>query len=531
MRSLYYPLRMISEWWGALLVVVAGIAIQIFLVTREFLFLLENLLPDDAYFYFNIARNIVQGFGITSDGMHVTNGFHPLWMLVVSLITKASGALTPGDTTAIYWALYLAVAMNLISTIFVWRILTRFTQDKWAHALGLSVWMLNPYFLYETMNGLETSLALLLLSIFVLLVLRIEEGRPIDLPVRTGGYFLAGLVAAFVILARLDMALYVAAFILWTFFRRANWKDFLEKMIYFGVGLTPFLIWWVWNVITFKMLLTSSANTEMLIYHQLIVQDHGDSWFQFYKAIVYHSQLALDTIFQRSGMYALAAGAIGAFATLVLFREIRLPKRLSEINAITALFLGFVAIYIGNATIRWTWRHWYFVAFGLFLSVIIVVVLDRLLPRIKYKKTVAAFLLALMLFSFFVNWSKRLQPSKNDGRNQRENVQTALWMNANLPPDARVGTFMPGSQGLFSNIPVIDLDGWINNSAAEALKERRLWQYILDEKIEYVWDYGYGLRYRYKSFLGIDDPFARMELIHDLTNNPDGYRLYKIKSP
>src|SRR3990170_2331962 len=37
---------------------------------------------DDAYYYFKVAQNITEGRGITFDGINLTNGFHPLWMLV-----------------------------------------------------------------------------------------------------------------------------------------------------------------------------------------------------------------------------------------------------------------------------------------------------------------------------------------------------------------------------------------------------------------------------------------------------------------
>ena len=42
-----------------------------------------HFLHDDAYYYFKIASNITQGFGITFDTINPTNGFHPLWMLVL----------------------------------------------------------------------------------------------------------------------------------------------------------------------------------------------------------------------------------------------------------------------------------------------------------------------------------------------------------------------------------------------------------------------------------------------------------------
>src|SRR5512142_282457 len=37
---------------------------------------------DDAYYYFKVAQNISQGLGSTFDGIHSTNGYHPLWMLI-----------------------------------------------------------------------------------------------------------------------------------------------------------------------------------------------------------------------------------------------------------------------------------------------------------------------------------------------------------------------------------------------------------------------------------------------------------------
>ena len=37
---------------------------------------------DDAYYYFKVAQNITEGLGSTFDGINMTNGYHPLWLLV-----------------------------------------------------------------------------------------------------------------------------------------------------------------------------------------------------------------------------------------------------------------------------------------------------------------------------------------------------------------------------------------------------------------------------------------------------------------
>lgn len=39
---------------------------------------------DDAYFFLKIADNLASGRGSTFDGLHATNGYHPLWLLVLT---------------------------------------------------------------------------------------------------------------------------------------------------------------------------------------------------------------------------------------------------------------------------------------------------------------------------------------------------------------------------------------------------------------------------------------------------------------
>src|SRR6202041_2863493 len=74
--------------WPTIGVIALGIAAQLYLVTRGFEYLLTHVMPDDAFFYFKIAENIVQGLGPTFDGLGATNGFHPLWLVILIPIFK-----------------------------------------------------------------------------------------------------------------------------------------------------------------------------------------------------------------------------------------------------------------------------------------------------------------------------------------------------------------------------------------------------------------------------------------------------------
>ncbi|MCX7924951.1 MAG: hypothetical protein N2554_03955, partial [Fimbriimonadales bacterium] len=39
--------------------------------------------PDDTAYFYKIAWNVVQGKGLTFDGINPTNGFQPLWLYVL----------------------------------------------------------------------------------------------------------------------------------------------------------------------------------------------------------------------------------------------------------------------------------------------------------------------------------------------------------------------------------------------------------------------------------------------------------------
>ena len=39
---------------------------------------------DDGFYYFQVARNLAGGAGFTFDGLNPSNGFHPLWLFVIT---------------------------------------------------------------------------------------------------------------------------------------------------------------------------------------------------------------------------------------------------------------------------------------------------------------------------------------------------------------------------------------------------------------------------------------------------------------
>ncbi len=151
---------------------------------------------DDFFYYLKVAQNIAATGRSTFNGLNLTNGYHPLWMLVLVVLC----ALFRG--TAFFLALQ---TVSLASAALVYGLMRRTlflylpqTEARvGAFALGLEALMLIRY-------GMEVTLTLPLAMLLVYLLLR--DGVPQTFRQSAG----LGLLSALVILSRLDSGLLVA---------------------------------------------------------------------------------------------------------------------------------------------------------------------------------------------------------------------------------------------------------------------------------------------------------------------------------
>lgn len=78
------PLRLL--WPLGLAIGAARILFDVVAVAQANQPWLAAYVPDDAYYYMEIAQRLARGEGFTLDGVHATNGFHPLWEGVDGLL-------------------------------------------------------------------------------------------------------------------------------------------------------------------------------------------------------------------------------------------------------------------------------------------------------------------------------------------------------------------------------------------------------------------------------------------------------------
>jgi hypothetical protein len=191
---------------------------------------------DDAYYYFKVAQNISEGHGSTFDGLHPTNGYHPLWLLICIPIF----ALARYDLILPLRVLAVVTGVLQVSTAILLFRLVRDSISAPAAVLAASFWCFSSYvlvFLYKT--GVESNIALFLLLVLLTRLYRLERNWR-ERHVQLREIAALGMLAILVTFSRLDLAFFALIVGVWIVFRNSGLRYLLPldivALIVAGVG-------------------------------------------------------------------------------------------------------------------------------------------------------------------------------------------------------------------------------------------------------------------------------------------------------
>lgn len=492
---------------GLLILLIAAVGIHLAVIAQDFATLARNgYLYDDSFYVFQIARSIAQGQGPTFDGTHLTNGFQPLYVLLLVPVFAVAGS---DPIAPIYAALVLLALCSAATAFFIYRIARRYASHA-ASLLATALWVFSPIVIRQTANGLETALAGLCFAGAVFWYL--ERVRP--LPPSRGRLLRLGLLLGVAILARVDLVLLALAMALdyLLVIRRRGEPGALAG---FAAALAACLAvcapWIIYGLIAVGTpLQESGAATRFLslAYAPLFDMgpramrytgpDVGFVWDHLVRSLsVLKTNPMTHTLFRAvqklggAGSLSLAISRLIATGLVVVFGLwVWARNRRTSSSEITFLLLFSVLMIAAYSA--WVFGIFFFLRyyFPLFIVAavygamaiddVVALVSKRSLPVRRI--AVAAGALYVVAFSWMsLNSVFRSTPVYRF-------YDIARWVGSNIDEGATVGVFQSGAIGYLSGRRVVNLDGKVNHEAGVALREGRFEQYLRGAGIDVVMD-------------------------------------------
>ncbi|HEX5131735.1 MAG TPA: glycosyltransferase family 39 protein [Candidatus Krumholzibacteria bacterium] len=499
---------------GLFVVLAAAAAVHIAVASLDFGTLARNgFLYDDSFYAFQIARNIAHGFGPTFDGLHLTNGFQPLYVMLLVPVFMLTGS---SASIPVHIALGMSALCMVFSALLLYRLVARRASET-AALIATAAWAFSPIVTRQTANGLETALALLLLAGSVTYYL--ERIRGIASPSRRE-FATMGVLLGLSFLARADLgllALVMALDYLNTLRRRApaHWRANLATTV--AIGLLVCAPWMTYGLIAVGSPIPESGRaTRFLSLAYAPFFDLGPSSLatdgpsaEFVGEHVAHSVGTLKLIpvlhpffraLQKFGDRVPFGGPVRAGANVAeilalagfgvwWFRRRRAPRGAGarEFDFLLLLALVFVAAYS-------TWvfglffylRYYYPLYFigalftGLMLDDLITWLASKPLAVRRMALAASGVYAAALLFMGYTS-AFRTTPVYGF-------YDAARWVATHTEASDTIGVFQGGAIGYLSNRRVVNLDGKVNGEAFAALREHRLDAYVRASGINLVMD-------------------------------------------
>lgn len=425
-------------------------------------------LPDDAYYYFEVAQNLALGYGSTFDRINPTNGYHPLWCLLLVVLACAR----PGKDGLVMAALLVQCAMVVAGWWLAFRSLHRTPDLRASLAAGLTAVALgwNFYISKMLINGLEAALLFLAAAWLIHTFskwLTDERG----LTAARGAQL--GLLATFAILSRLDSFYYVPAVLLVLLAsdrarQRRPWGAMLclaavpavALAAYMGVNQTLFGIWLPVSGYVKRALRPTGATAEsVLAFILFAILLLGASWLALGRRLpsLHHRRdIAISVVTLYLLMYQAEAYLIRG----VLFPEIWYLGQ----HVLWAFLVGSSCI---ERLLRWQ-------------------------PARARRAALGGAALAA-LAAAVATWAVRLERSSYDLYVAAYDV--AHWINETLPDDAILAGWDVGIVGYYAEPRLINLDGLMNSWHYVQSLERGAGLEFLDAcGVQYITQYRSGDR-------------------------------------
>ncbi len=441
------------------------------------LFTLFHVNTDDSYYYFQIARNLAAGkFSTFDGGITRTNGYHPLWLF---LITPFYWVL---DKEAALFGIKAFEIMLIAGGVALIALAARLARLPWILLFALLPMLYQHHALFL---GLEAAAGLFMLGLFFLtLMLYARDPARRKWPLSAAAFALPWVRLEYVAISLTATA--ALCLIEWSWQERppgTSWKELvrsippLKAVVPLLAAGASILVYFAYNGLVFGGIVPVSGATKQA-WSELRWVDG-----QYSLARKFQDILQIPA-FDHELLVALGICICSPLVWWFIRRS-----RTREDWLLLIFLVGVLSLAAGHlakfaqtvltVAPRWAGYPWYFAPAYLMMALFpivgcyVAVHFIRRLVGPKSRRTVnimstaivifgAVFLLAKASFTEpfdYVNWQGKV----SNLNFWSANFMGTLVMNRLLPEDSIVGSWDAGFLGYFSDFPVVNLDGLVND--------------------------------------------------------------------
>lgn len=514
---------------GLLLIAAGALVTRILIISHPIDVLVSKVTPDDAYYYLQAARNIVRGEGPSLDGLHGSNGFHPLWMALLLPLAPL-----PRDAF-VYAGASLGAAIDVVTICALWWAVGIVSQRHSVRAAAVAAYAFNPAVAFSAASGMESSVSLLTLVLLFGLFLRSSAHERSD-----RFWVLLGLACGFAVLARTDNTFFVLAILGFLMLRRAAVPR--AALTAAAVAALVVLPWFVWNLAVFGTPFQASGEAKPLPAHTNFDPDDSKSAADValhgagLTKEAFLSRIA-DTYFFEKPLLGTIVVVLAAGTAIAVIQS-RMARSAARRCApyLLVLSAAVLALIIVHAGVRWHVREWYFIAAIPLAALLLAAALDVTLTwldrrrPLRYAAVVplaaVAAIVGAQVHEGLDMWER--------GRYywQADMFQAARWVREQTPSDTRIVGFNVGVLAYFDERTTTNVDGVMNLDALDALRSRDLLVYVQSLHPHYFIDYHSFVFGFFRHFWG-GNIRARLDAVasfHDPATDLYGpYRIYRFR--
>ena len=441
---------------------------------------LRGMIRDDSFYYATIIRNFHNLSIISFDGQTITNGFQPLFLIILyfsSILFSTTDLMT--ITMFLNWFFWIFFTINISILLISKAQLSSIFQILF---ISFAIFT-NPKVIEKVFNGQETTLILFCISLLALYLKYIFKKNIIN----TSDVIILAIISCLCFYARLDF--FIAPLIILTLIFKKSDKKFQNIFIFMSICMFLVLPYISWNILQHNDLIPISSLTKKY-YLYLVTGTFGSYFFSnewtgllhILKGTIniplilnYFNSFDSRLVFYLVYLIYLVLFLIIMLNPLIKKSKTKYPEWLNIILIITLVHTFFMQVFYLELR---PYQDYYFIIEVL----IFFIILSYMISKYKNLLGLGILILTVLIIYGIIN-NKPLKPY-NGLWKARIEISTVI----NKLPDKTVAGYWPGAYSWFSKKNVLPMDGIVSDKyyLENVLKLGKEIFYLKENKINYL---------------------------------------------